>query len=163
MAEFALVMGGEFREVRAFSERPSDIPHKQVQWFPVVRQEGDAFQGVVNDTYLIVTPPPVEPDPGLLPPRMVAAAFNLAIADGDVTQIGGAFNLIAVLYLDVGQYMLLFLEPEQDTDYFAQPIGGAPCMTVSEKGADYLIVEARDAPGGNYIDPETFNIQVYRI
>lgn len=34
MAEFALYIDGQFKEVRKLLERPEDIPHKKVTWLP---------------------------------------------------------------------------------------------------------------------------------
>lgn len=105
---------------------------------------------------------PIPPDPGSASPVMVAAAFNIVVADGDVQSIGGAFNLIAALYLDVGQYMLLFLEAEDDTNYVAQVLDGDLSIKVVEKGLDYMLIEAKDSVG-SYADPAQFGIQVYRF
>lgn len=102
------------------------------------------------------------PDPGLIRPRMIAAAFNLHVENGDISNIEGGFNLVAALYLDVGQYMLLFLEPEPDENYFAQVIDG-PYMRVTSRAADSFIVESRASVNGSYIDPEQFSVLVYRI
>jgi hypothetical protein len=103
------------------------------------------------------------PDPGLRPPTLKAAAFNIAIANSDVSAIEGAFNTIAALYLGVGQFMLLFLEAEPDADYFAQITGGSADMRVTERFEDSLIIEAKDGDG-EYIDPTSpFSVQTYRI
>ena len=102
------------------------------------------------------------PDPGLTKPHMIAAAFNIVISDGDIQGIGGAFNLIGALYLDVGQYMLMFLKPEPDTNYVAQVIDGGMNIKVTDKGADYMTIEAKDGNGA-YADPSQFGIQVYRF
>lgn len=107
-------------------------------------------------------PDPVPSDPGLENPSMVAAAFNVEIANGDIQSIGGAFNLIAALYMDIGIYMLLFLEPEDDTSYVAQVLDGGLNIKITEKGLDYMIVEAKNAVG-EYADPAQFGVQVYRF
>lgn len=103
----------------------------------------------------------VQPDQGLTPPRMIASAFGITVADGDISNIVKAYNLVAALYLDVGQYMLLFLQAEPDADYFALPVSTGS-MQVVEQGVDYLILEARDAAGALF-DPAQFSVQVFRI
>jgi hypothetical protein len=115
--------------------------------------------GNVPDPYV----PPPDPDAGTTQSRLVAAAYDLTIADGDVANIAGIFNLIAALYLDVGSYMLLFAEPQPDTDYFPIINGGAPSMRCVEKGADYLLIEAKDAVNGSAVDPVSFSVEVKRI
>lgn len=62
MSEFALLIKGEFQEVRNYETRPENIPHKSVEWFPVVRELGEEDRSVQNDTYVIRTP-----DPSTLP------------------------------------------------------------------------------------------------
>lgn len=63
MAEFALLMAGQFKEFRFYEARPDDIPHKSVEWFPVLREYGEPFEGVDNDQYVVRTV-----DPATLPP-----------------------------------------------------------------------------------------------
>ena len=67
MAEFALLVGGELKEFRHLPERPPHIPHKQVEWYSVVREYGEPFQGVEDDVYVIRTV-----DPATLPPPVPA-------------------------------------------------------------------------------------------
>jgi hypothetical protein len=107
-------------------------------------------------------PPPPPPDAAFTAPILIAAAFNLMVADGDISAVDASYNLAAI-YIDVGQYMLVFFEPQADTDYLAVIIGGAASMTISEKATDYLSIEARDAPGGTLTDAMQFTVQVYRV
>jgi len=104
MPEFACLMNGEFREIRNFGERPVDIPHKFVQWLPVVREYGDAFTGVEGDNYVIRTVDPStlpEPVPESVSPRQTRLALlaagkldaaNAAVAQSDeATKIAWEF------------------------------------------------------------------------
>ena len=67
MNEFALYIGGEFRELRRYPDRPDDIAHKRVTWHPVVREYGEPGASLENGTHYIRTvdpatlPPPVPP------------------------------------------------------------------------------------------------------
>lgn len=38
MAEYALIVNGVFREIKNFSQQPTNVPHKQVVWLPVVHE-----------------------------------------------------------------------------------------------------------------------------
>lgn len=114
--------------------------------------------GGIPDPY---TPP--EASPGTVPPRLIASAFGITIAGGDVTDMSGVFNLVAAIYIDVGQYMLLFIEPQPDADYFAVVSGDAPCLRVVDRQVDYLVIEARDAVAGNYVDAGLISVQAYRF
>lgn len=162
MTEYALIIDGEFREFRVLAERPPDIEHKLVAWFPVVREEGEEFAGVIDDEYVVRVPPVSPPDPGTTPPVLVASAFNINVENGDIPTIDGVFNIAAAIYFDVGQYMLLFLSPQEDDEYFVTLTGGAPYMAVSAKDPEYILVDAKDGIGGSPVDPEQFGAQVYR-
>ena len=63
MNEYALLIDGEFVETRHFDERPPHIPHKQIEWYPVVREYGEPGSSLENDTWFIRTV-----DPSTLPP-----------------------------------------------------------------------------------------------
>lgn len=66
MAEYALFINGEFREIRYLPERPDDIPHKQMTWHNVVRREAaSAFTGLESGVWVIQTV-----DPATLPPAV---------------------------------------------------------------------------------------------
>lgn len=69
MNEFALFRDGNLVETRYFDERPANIPHKGVAWYPVQRVAGEPSTGIVGDAYVVSTPPPV------VPPRSVHIAW----------------------------------------------------------------------------------------
>jgi hypothetical protein len=96
------------------------------------------------------------------PPSIVAAAFNVQIADGDVAAVGGSYNIVGVMYLDVGTYMVLLIEPQPDTNYYAVITGDAASMSVSESATDYFMIETKDS-AGNPVDPSSLSIQILRI
>jgi hypothetical protein len=125
---------------------------------PRMLEYGQQGAGVVGNNFVVTRSPP---EPAQQPPRLIGS-LNVTVSGGDVVAVEGAFNLLGALYLGVGEYMALFSAAEPDTEYFAQPIGGAPCMEIAEKGTDYLIVRALDAVGGNPVDPSQFAVFVYR-
>lgn len=117
-----------------------------------------------DGTKIIVTraaPPPV--DAGTVPPRLIASALSIEVANSDISAIGGAFNLVGAVYLDVGQFMLLFLTPQPDANYFAVVTGSAPKFSIIEQTADYLIVQATVNGGGTAYDPARFSVQIFRM
>lgn len=59
MKEFVLLIDGKFIETRQYETRPPHLPHKKVQWYPVAREVGEDFEGVVDDAYIIRRLPPV--------------------------------------------------------------------------------------------------------
>jgi hypothetical protein len=63
MAEYALLIDGTFQEIRVYSAKPEDIPHKQATWYDVVREYGVPFEGLENNVWIIRTV-----DPATLPP-----------------------------------------------------------------------------------------------
>ncbi|UQR66230.1 XkdW family protein [Bradyrhizobium sp. C-145] len=109
------------------------------------------------DTDALLNPPVSKP------PRVVAAALNIGIADGNITSLDGAFNIAGAIYFDVGQYMLLFIEPQPDNNYFALITGDAPVKRVSDAQVDSFTIECKDAVSGNGIDPANLSVQVMRI
>lgn len=65
-SEYALLINGTLSEIRWYSERPDDIPHKGVQWLPVKRITGtEEYSGVGDDQWIICTI-----DPATLPPAV---------------------------------------------------------------------------------------------
>lgn len=58
MADYALIIDSVFKEIRNYDSRPVDIPHKKIKWYPVLREYGDLFSGVIDDAYVIRKPAP---------------------------------------------------------------------------------------------------------
>lgn len=57
MPEFALIVNNVFSETRFYDERPGNINHKSIVWYPVVREEGNtSFWGVEGDNYVFRDP-----------------------------------------------------------------------------------------------------------
>ncbi|QDM27011.1 hypothetical protein FNL56_13475 [Tardiphaga sp. vice304] len=108
-------------------------------------------------------PAPAAPDAGTIAPQLIASALSVNIVDGDVASVDGIFGLAGAIYLGVGQYMLLFLTSQPDTNFYAVIGGGAPCMSSAEKDVDYLTITATDAAGGQPVDAAQFNVQIFRI
>lgn len=55
MTEYALYVGGSFKEIRNYNEKPADISHKGVVWLPVKREYGEPGTLMRNDTHIIRT------------------------------------------------------------------------------------------------------------
>ncbi|KRQ99284.1 hypothetical protein [Bradyrhizobium valentinum] len=118
----------------------------------------ERIDGVVSEVYDTVDLPPVA-----TPPKTVAAAFNIKIVDGWIPTIDGMFNIGAAIYLDVGLYMLFFVEAQPDTNYFALITGDAPVKRVGEATVEYFTIEVKDGPDGSGFDPASLSVQVMRI
>jgi hypothetical protein len=73
--EYALLINSELQETRNYDERPENIPHKNVEWYPVKREEGEDFQGVEDDFYVFRTTPAVVIPEGVTP-RQARLALN---------------------------------------------------------------------------------------
>lgn len=65
MNEYALLVGGVFSEIRRYDTKPADLPQKSITWHDVVREYGDAFEGLESGDWVIRTP-----DPATLPPEV---------------------------------------------------------------------------------------------
>jgi hypothetical protein len=56
MAEYALLINNEFKEFRFYAAKPQDIPHKNITWHEVIREQGEvAVTGLENDNWVIRT------------------------------------------------------------------------------------------------------------
>jgi hypothetical protein len=95
----------------------------------------------------------------ILTPYIYAIA-NLQVVEQDIWGIETAVNLAAAIWMDVGQYLVLFSEPQENTDYLAQASSGTSQALVVEKGTDYLLISASNAAVP--FDPAEFSITVIR-
>jgi hypothetical protein len=54
MTEYALLIDGEFNDIRNYATKPEDIPHKKVTWHVVIRESGEtAFTGLEDGKWVI--------------------------------------------------------------------------------------------------------------
>lgn len=65
MQSYVLLMDGVRADIRQLPERPPHIPHKYVEWYPLVYENGNEWEGIDGDRYVIRTP-----DPATLPPKV---------------------------------------------------------------------------------------------
>lgn len=63
MAEYALLINGNFSEIRIYDQRPPDQPQKGATWHAVQREYGVPHTGLENGVWVIRTI-----DPATLPP-----------------------------------------------------------------------------------------------
>jgi len=93
-------------------------------------------------------------------PVLVAASLAVNVAGGDIPSMAGVYNIGAAIYLDVGLYMMFFINPLSSPDYFPVLQDGAHAFEVVDQQTDYLIVQARDA-GGSAVDVPRFSVQIF--
>lgn len=108
-----------------------------------------------------IEPPPAELEPGTYPPREVASALQINVAGGDIPSMNGVFNIGAALYVDVGMYMLWFINPLTSADYFPLIQDGATKFEIIDQQPEYLIVQATD--GIDPVDVSKFSLRVYQF
>lgn len=136
MAEYALLIDGTKQEFRGLPERPPHIPHKNVEWYPVVREYGEPFEGVESDTYVIRTvdpatlPPPV---PDRVSPRQARLALlaidKLDAANAIVAQAGPSTHI-------AWEFSTYVLRNDPDVIALAAAIG------IDEAALDQMFIEA---------------------
>lgn len=136
MAEYALLINGEKQEFRYYDSRPPHIPHKNVEWYPVLREYGEPFEGVANDVYVIRTvdpaslPPPV---PDRVSPRQARLALlaidKLDAANAIVAQAGPSTHI-------AWEFSTYVLRNDPDVIALAAAIG------IDEEALDTLFIEA---------------------
>lgn len=112
MAEFALCHLGVFQEIRQLPERPKHIPHKGFTWFPVVREFGEPFEGVVDDAYVIRTVDPATLPPSV-PPSVSDRQFFQQLAVLGVITEDAAEAAVATGTLPEAMVELVAMLPEQ--------------------------------------------------
>ncbi len=101
--------------------------------------------------------------PGALAPAMVAAAFNLEVADYGVSGLETTFNIAGLVYLDVGQYLAMLIDPLPDTNYSPLLLGeDGVLMRAIDRGVDYIMIDARNT-AGEFADPPRFSLQIFRV
>lgn len=111
----------------------------------------------------IIAPYVAPPDIGaVLVPALYAVA-ELTIADGVIDGIPLNSRLSAALWFDVGLYYVFFAETQPDTNYLAKAYDGPNTdLRISEKSADYFVVQAWDA-NGDPTDPAAVSIEIIRV
>lgn len=56
MTQYALLINNEFKEIRNYATKPANIPHKNITWHDVIREQGEtAFTGLENGNWVIRT------------------------------------------------------------------------------------------------------------
>lgn len=66
MKEYALLINDSFKETRFYTDKPDDIPHKNVKWIPVLREIGTPFEGLEGGNWVIRSV-----DPNTIPPYSI--------------------------------------------------------------------------------------------
>lgn len=164
MARYALVADGVVVNV-ILLDQPTDITPPNGHTLVLANDDVSPGWEYDGNDFTNPNPPqePEPPEPGTVPPRLVASALSIVVDNGDVAAVEGSYNLVGAAYMDVGTYLVLFMTEQPDTEYYVQINGGAPCMEITDKGTDYIIVTAKDAVGGAAVDPSQFGVQVYRF
>lgn len=112
MAEFALLIDGVFQKIEHYADRPPNIEHKKVGWYPVIREFGEPFVGLDGDNYFIR-----KVDPATLPPPVPAVIsdrqfFQQLAVMGLVTE-QAAEEAVAAGVLPPSLLELIEMLPEQ--------------------------------------------------
>lgn len=136
MAEYALLINGTKQEFRDLSERPPHIPHKNVEWYPVVREYGEPFEGVESDSYVIRTVDPATLPPSV-PDRVSPRQARLALLAIDKLDAANAAVEKAGLATKVAwEFSTYVLRNDPDVIALAASIG------IDEAALDQMFIEA---------------------
>lgn len=128
------------------------VPDGKVIVSTSVQRGGDGAVKYINA--LADAPPPVL--------RVsIHAVGNFRVQDMDVSGIETAVNLSAALWMDSGSYLILFSDPLPDANYVASAYSSSGSACVSEKSAEYLMVNVVNESGP--FDPSEFSVQVIRV
>lgn len=83
--EFALTIDGKFEKFKRMPYRPPNLPHKKMEWWPVVREYGKPFEGVFEGNYVIRVRDPVS-QLDIVPESAPRRLFKLALLELDVLE-----------------------------------------------------------------------------
>jgi hypothetical protein len=127
MTEYALLIDNEFKEFRRYETKPADIPHKNVTWHDVIREEGEtAFTGLENGNWVIRTALPTFE-------QLKATKFNALASKRWQVETGGVtFNGLS-----------LATDVTSQTKYIGAVVGAQidPTAVLNWKMADGTFVE----------------------
>ena len=91
MEQFALYINGEFQELRFRTERPPDIPHKNVKWYPIGESRPGPNPGWILDrsVAILITPEyqPTHDDVTAYAEELIARGIYVQVTGGDSTLI----------------------------------------------------------------------------
>lgn len=115
-------------------------------------------------TYIEEALPDLTPPVTVLdtPPVQIACVLQATVTDGDVSTLGGSYRVGGMMLLDVGTVLAFFTQNLGEAVPFAASNNGV-CMSVSEWGGDYAIIEIREQAGGSLVTPSTFGFSLYNI
>ena len=138
-----------FREICAFDPETQTSTVTRAAYTPEEEAEADAEDAASSPPSPVVTP------------TVWAAAYMLDVVDGEVRGAENAARIWAVFYIDVGQYLVYFDAPPGAVSYFPYPYDDSVFMRAPReaRGENWFTVEAKDA-SGNYVDPESFSVEV---
>jgi len=125
------------------------------------QQQGYAEEFLPDDDAEVVAFLNPEPQPVETEPVRIACALRVPVVDGEVQQIGGAYRIMAMVLLDVGQFLAIFshnlgIEP------YVIPNNGIS-VSIVEWGGEYAVIEVRDHAGGSLITPSSFGFSLYQL
>ena len=125
------------------------------------QQQGYAEEFLPDDDAEVVAFLNPEPQPVETEPVRIACALRVPVVDGEVQQIGGAYRIMAMGLLDVGQFLAIFshnlgIEP------YVIPNNGIS-VSIVEWGGEYAVIEVRDHAGGSLITPSSFGFSLYQL
>lgn len=100
--------------------------------------------------------------PAVSPPKIVSCALRVTIADDEVSAIGGPFNIMTIMRLDVGTFWVFCLDEVTGDQPELVPNNGIHVAISEWSGTDFFI-ECRDHAGGPLIDPVSFGFILYQF
>lgn len=145
-----------------------EINHPVYGWIPFTARPDDPEQhgrDLYAEALLGTVAPYVAPEPPppiLTPPKMVSCALRVAVTDGEVSAIGGSFNVMTMIRVDVGTFWVFCLDEITGDEPELVPNNGIHIAITEWSGSEFFI-ECRDHAGGSLIDPASFGFTLYQF
>ncbi|WP_128941075.1 hypothetical protein [Bradyrhizobium zhanjiangense] len=114
--------------------------------------------GGVPDPYV----PPPQPEPGSIPPTLVASA-HAAVSGGAITVGAGAFNIASATYQSKGVFDFAFINALPDANYTAMITSQGVAELTNPAPGGFTISVLNNVQAGTPHDPKSIDFQIYRV
>lgn len=135
------------------AEADAVLPGKMVVSTSVQRVEGEVkYVHELADAPLYIPSTPI---------LYAVGNFHVDAENFNITGIETSVQFAAAMWMGPGQYFILLTEGQSDTQYIAKVAPTSGTAYVTDKGTDYMIVQAYDSTG-TPADPADFSLEIVR-
>lgn len=147
---------GELEDLELFIPADADpVPDGQI----VVAASVQRVAGVVKFVNELEDAP--VSSPVAQPPQIKACALRVNLdEEGQIESIGGAFNVVSLIAVDVGTFWAFFDAEITDGTPYLVPNNGIS-IEITDWQESFCVIETRDHAGGTLLNPASFGFTLY--